>query len=85
MSLRAVVDYVDYRLKQYKDDFVFRAIMAEYTATIGVGKQSEKRLSYIEERNEIFGVKTEKDERSAEEIIAYTFAKHGIVVKKKTE
>lgn len=83
MKIKAVVRYIDYRFKQKSEETVFRTIMAEYTATVGVGKVSQKRLSFIEERNKIYGIETPKDERTAEEIIVDTFKKHGLKIKQK--
>lgn len=85
MSLKAVVKFLDYRFKQTDEEVLFKTIIAEYLATIGVGKTTSERISFSEERNKIYGIKSKKDERSAEEIIKDTFKKHGIKIKGKEE
>lgn len=85
MSLKAVVRFLDYRFHQFEEDLLYKSIMAEYMSLVGTGKQSENRISFVEKRNEIYGIKTKKDERSAEEIIDDTFKKHGIKIKRKEE
>jgi len=85
MSLKAVVKFLDYRFKQIEEDVLYKSITAEYMATIGVGKTNTERISFVEGRNKIYGIKVQKDERSAEEIIRDTFKKHGIKIKGKEE
>lgn len=80
-----MVKYIDYRFKQYEEDLLYKSITAEYLANIATGRRGETRISFIEERNKIYGIKAEKDERSAEEIINDTFKKHGIKLKNKGE
>lgn len=80
-----MVKYIDYRFKQSEEDLLYKSIIAEYIANIGTGRQGEKRISFIEERNKIYGIKTEKDERTAGEIVADTFKKHGIKIRRKGE
>ena len=53
--------------------------MGENLSIISSGKQLAERVSYIERRNQILGVKAQnKDERNGDEIIADTFRKFGI-------
>ncbi len=85
MSLKAVVKFLDYRFKQTEEEVLFKTIVAEYLATIGTGKQTAERISFIEKRNQIYGIAVQKDERSAKEIIRDTFKKHGIKIKGKEE
>lgn len=85
MSLKAVVKFLDYRFKQSEEELLFKSIMAEVVATIGIGKVTKERISFVEKRNIIYGVETHRDERSAEEIIDDTFKKHGLKRKQKEE
>lgn len=82
MTLKAVVKYIDYRLKHNEDDFLYRAIVAESLATIAVGKKSGERVSYINEHNKLFNINNKKeDKRSAKDIIKDTFKAHNITIR----
>lgn len=84
MSLKAVVRYINYRFKQNEDDFLYKALTAEYQSVLCTGIFREvQRISYVEEHNKIYGIKTKKDERTAREIVEDTFKKHGIKMRKK--
>lgn len=80
ISFKAVVRLVDYRLKLYEEDLLYKSITAEYLATIAMGRTTETRISFVQERKKIYEDETEKDTRTAEEIICDTCRKHGIKI-----
>ena len=80
MSLKAVVKYIDYRLKRDTEQSLFECWLSENIVTIASGYKLKERVSYTETRNEIWQKKTQ-DTRTAKEIIADTLKKHGIKIK----
>ena len=85
MSFKAVNALLEYKLKERDEWVLYEVITAETLATLGSNMKMTKRISFIEERNKIYGIELQKDERSAEEIIADTFKKHGIKIKEEVE
>lgn len=86
MTLRAVVAYLDYRLKKEEESALFEIFVGEALATIEAGMRIETRRSYIDIHNRVWGIKNEvEDTRTAQEIIDDTFKKHGLTIKKRTE
>lgn len=86
MTLRAVVAYLDYRLKKEEESALFGIFVGEALATIEAGKRIETRRSYIDIYNRVWGIKNEvEDTRTAQQIIDDTFKKHGLTIKKRTE
>lgn len=84
MSMEAVVEYLNYRLKLSQEDILYKAIVAENIAMIASGRRTEKLISFLEERKKIYGEQNkeeeEEDTRTAQEIIDDTCKKHGIKV-----
>lgn len=79
MSLKAVVQYLDYRLKKDEEDSWYRVITAEHLATIAAGMKNKERVGFIDKRDKIWGMNKEKrDNRTAQEIINDTLKKRGI-------
>lgn len=86
MTLRAVVAYLDYRLKKEEESALFEIFVGEALATIEAGMRIETRRSYIDIYNRVWDIKKEvEDTRTAQEIIDDTFKKHGLTIKKHTE
>lgn len=86
MTLRAVVAYLDYRLKKEEESVLFEIFVGETLATLEAGKRIETRRSYIDIYNRVWGIKKEvEDTRTAQQIIDDTFKKHGLTIKKRTE
>ena len=83
MGLRAVVKYVDYRLKRDEEQSLFEQWVAENLSTIAAGMRTKDRFSYTEQRERVWGRVKSKDTRSAEQIIADTMRKHGIKIRRK--
>ena len=83
MSLRAVVSYLDYRLKKDYEKQLFEIFVAEHLSIVASGRYTKEPNSYIEKVNKLWGKKEKKDERTAKQIIEDTFKKHGIKIKKK--
>lgn len=83
MGLRAVVKYVDYRLKRDTEQSLFEQWVAESLSTIAAGMRTKDRFSYTEQRERVWGRAKPKDTRSAEQIIADTMRKHGIKIRRK--
>ena len=75
MTMKAVVSYLDYRLKANEEEALFRVFVAENLATISAGQK------FIEKYNTIWGVPSKRDTRSAKKIIEDTFAARGVKVK----
>lgn len=80
MTMKAVVKYLDYRLKSNAEQDLFQIFVAENLATISAGNKYKERISYIKQRDEIWGVAEKKDTRTARQIIEDTFAARGIKV-----
>ena len=80
MTMKAVVKYLDYRLKSNAEQKLFQIFVAENLATISAGNKYKERMSYIKQRDEIWGVVEKKDTRTARQIIEDTFAARGIKV-----
>lgn len=60
---------------------MFECFVGESLSILASGARLSQRVSYIEKRNEVLGVKTQnKDERTGDEIIADTFRKFGITL-----
>lgn len=86
MTLRAVVAYLDYRLKKEEESALFEIFVGEVLATIEAGKRIETRRNYIDLYNRVWGIKKEvEDTRTAQQIIDDTFKKHGLTIVKHTE
>ena len=86
MTLRAVVAYLDYRLKKEEESALFEIFVGETLATLEAGKRIETRRSYIDIYNRVWGIKKDvEDTRTAQQIIDDTFKKHGLTIKKHTE
>lgn len=81
MTARAVVNYLDYRLKQEREQRLFEEFLAENSATLAAQMKTKTRVSYSPLRNKIWGVSQKEDNRSAIEIINDVFAKHGLRLK----
>lgn len=79
MTFRAVVSYLDYRLKAKDEQTLFEIFVAENLATISSGNKYKKRMSYVQQRDELLGIK-KKDTRSAKQIIEDTFAARGVKI-----
>lgn len=82
MSLKAVVQYLDYRLKIDREQSFFREFVAENIATLAANMKTKERVGYTSGRDSIWGRVIEKDTRSASQIIDDTFRKHGLRLKK---
>ena len=80
MTFRAVVAYLDYRLKANEEQTLFEVFVAENLATMAAGQKYKQRMSYINKRNELLGI-TQKDIRSARQIIEDTFTVRDVKVK----
>lgn len=80
MSARAVINYLDYRLKQEAERRLFESFMAENSATRTAQMKTKTRVSYTQQRNKIWGVAQKEDNRTAMEIIADVFKKHGLTL-----
>lgn len=80
MSMRAIVAYIDYRLKANEEKVLFETFIAESIATMSAGMKYKERMKYSEARNKIWNI-GQKDERSAKQIINDTFAARGIQVR----
>ena len=83
MGLRAVVKYIDYRLKRDTEQSLFEQWVAESLSTIAAGMRTKDRFSYTEQRERVWGRVKPKDTRSAEQIIADTMRRHGIKIRRK--
>ena len=81
MTMKAVVSYLDYRLKANEEEALFRVFVAENLATISAGQKYKERMNFIEKYNTIWGVPSKRDTRSAKQIIEDTFAARGVKVK----
>lgn len=84
MTMKAIVSYLDYRLKANEENTLFQVFIAENIATISAGNRYKERMNYVEQRNKIWGDKP-KDTRTAKEIINDTFAARGVKVKWKNK
>ena len=80
MTFRAVVSYLDYRLRANEEQTLFEVFVAENLATMAAGQKYKQRMSYVDRRNELLGIK-KKDTRSARQIIEDTFTERGVKVK----
>ena len=80
MTIKAVVSYLDYRLKANEEQTLFEVFVAENIATISAGNRYKERMGYAEQRDKIWGIEKPKDTRTAKEIIDDTFAARGIKV-----
>lgn len=86
MTLRAVVAYLDYRLKTEEESVMFKMFVGETLATLEAGKRIETRRSYIDIHDSVWDIKKEvEDTRTAQQIIDDTFKRHGLTIKKNTE
>lgn len=85
MTLRAVVSYLDYRLKANEEQTLFEVFVAENLATMAAGQKYKQRMSYSEQRNKLWGVTAKGDTRSGRQIIEDTFAKRGVKIIKKRD
>ena len=81
MTMKAVVSYLDYRLKANEEETLFRVFVAENLATISAGQKYKERMNFIEKYNTIWGVPSKRDTRSAKQIIEDTFSARGVKVK----
>lgn len=81
MTMKAVVSYLDYRLKANEEETLFRVFVAENLATISAGQKYKERMNFIEKYNTIWGVPSKRDTRSSKKIIEDTFAARGVKVK----
>lgn len=83
MSLRAIVEYLGYRLKKDEDENIYRLYTGEsLTRLARLETPAREPISYVKVYQKLWGVKTKEDKRSANEIIEDTFKKHGIKIKK---
>ena len=85
MTFKAVVSYLDYRLKTNEEQTLFEVFVAENIATMTAGQRYKKRMGYLEKRNAIWGDEKKKDTRTARQVIEDTFAARGIKVKWKNK
>lgn len=85
MTFKAVVAYLDYRLKANEEQTLFEVFVAENLATISAGNRYKERMGYSEKRNAIWGEEKKKDTRTARQIIDNTFAARGVKVKWKNK
>ena len=86
MTLRAVVAYLDYRLKKEEESALFEIFVGEALATIESGMRIETSRSYIDIYDRVWDIKKEvEDTRTAQQIIDDTFKRHGLTIKKCTE
>lgn len=85
MTFKAVVAYLDYRLKANEERTLFEVFVAENLATISAGNRYKERMGYSEKRNAIWGEEKKKDTRTARQIIDDTFAARGVKVKWKNK
>lgn len=85
MTLKAVVSYLDYRLKANEEQTLFEVFVAENLATMAAGQKYKQRMSYKEKRDKLWGISAGVDTRSGRQIIEDTFAKRGIKIIKKGE
>lgn len=81
MTMKAVVSYLDYRLKYSEEQTLCRVFVAENLATISAGQRYKERMNFVEKYNSIWGVPSKRDTRSAKQIIEDTFAARGVKVK----
>lgn len=81
MTMKAVVSYLDYRLKYSEEQTLYRVFVAENLATISAGQRYKERMNFVEKYNSIWGVPSKRDTRSAKQIIEDTFAARGVKVK----
>ena len=81
MTMKAVVSYLDYRLKYSEEQTLYRVFVAENLATISAGQRYKERMNFVEKYNSIWGVPSKRDTRSAKKIIEDTFAARGVKVK----
>ena len=85
MTFKAVVAYIDYRLRADEERTLFEVFVAENIATISSGQKYKERMGYLEKRNAIWGEEKEKDTRTARQIIDDTFAARNMKVKWKNK
>lgn len=85
MTFKAVVAYLDYRLRANEERTLFEVFVAENLATISAGNRYKERMGYSEKRNAIWGEEKKKDTRTARQIIDDTFAARGVKVKWKNK
>ena len=85
MTFKAVVSYLDYRLRANEEQTLFEVFVAENLATISAGNRYKERMGYSEKRNAIWGEEKKKDMRTARQIIDDTFAARGVKVKWKNK
>lgn len=85
MTLKAVVSYLDYRLKANEEQTLFEVFVAENLSTMAAGQKYKQRMSYKEKRDTLWGISAGGDTRSGRQIIEDTFAKRGMKIIKKGE
>ena len=78
MTFKAVVSYLDYRLKANEEQTLFEVFVAENLTTMTAGQRYKKRMGYLEKRNAIWGDEKKKDTRTARQVIEDTFAARGV-------
>lgn len=80
MPPRAILDLLDYKLRMEEEGTLWRIVVAEHLAGL-VRVPAEHRMSFTELRKKIWNpVSTEKDTRTAEDIINDTLKKHKITL-----
>ena len=80
MSFKALNRYLLARIQQEREVRTYRDLVAEYIANIGSLGHPEVRISYVQERQKIYGDYVE-DKRSAKEIVEDVFKKHNLTLK----
>lgn len=81
MTFKAVVAYLDYRLRANEEQTLFEEFVAENLATMTAGQRYKERMDYLDKRNAVWGEEKKKDIRTARQIINDTFAARGVKVK----
>ena len=86
LSLKAIVKYLDYRLKKDEDENIYKLYTGEsLTRLARLQTVTVEQISYEKVYQKLWGVEQKEDKRSVSEIIDDTFAKHGIKIKKHNE
>lgn len=85
MTFKAVVAYLDYRLRANEEQTLFEVFVAENLATMTAGQRYKERMGYLDKRNAVWGEEKKKDARTARQIINDTFAARGVKVKWRKE
>ena len=83
MKVKAIIQYVDYRLRLNMQNDVYQLISTDllYVEANKFRKETiGKDFIFREKYNKIWGVEVKEDTRTREQIIEDTFAKRGIKI-----